>query len=41
MLGVIGVKELEDLFQTIPKEYRLSKPLNRISFATSRGSRFP
>lgn len=28
MLGVIGVKELEDLFQTIPKEYRLSKPLN-------------
>ena len=28
MLGVIGVKELEDLFQTIPKEVRLSKPLN-------------
>jgi len=28
MLGVIGVKEVEDLFQTIPKEYRLSKPLN-------------
>src|SRR4030042_797213 len=28
MLGVIGVKELEDLFQTTPKEVRLSKPLN-------------
>src|SRR4030043_2110762 len=28
MLGVIGVKELEDLFQAIPKEVRLSKPLN-------------
>ena len=28
MLDAIGVMELEDLFQTIPKEYRLSKPLN-------------
>jgi glycine dehydrogenase subunit 1 len=28
MLDVIGVKKLEDLFQTIPKESRLSKPLN-------------
>jgi glycine dehydrogenase subunit 1 len=28
MLDAIGVKTLEDLFQTIPKEYRLFKPLN-------------
>jgi glycine dehydrogenase subunit 1 len=28
MLDAIGVMELEDLFQAIPKEYRLSKPLN-------------
>ncbi len=28
MLDAIGVKKLEDLFQTVPKEYRLSKPLN-------------
>jgi glycine dehydrogenase subunit 1 len=28
MLDVIGVKKREDLFQTIPKESRLSKPLN-------------
>ena len=28
MLETIGVKKLEDLFQNIPKEYRLSKPLN-------------
>lgn len=27
MLDVAGVKKLEDLFQTIPKEVRLSKPL--------------
>ena len=27
MLDAIGVKKLEDLFQTIPKEVRLSKPL--------------
>ena len=27
MLETIGVKKLEDLFQTIPKEVRLSKPL--------------
>jgi glycine dehydrogenase subunit 1 len=28
MLDTIGVKKVEELFQTIPKEYRLSKPLN-------------
>ena len=28
MLDAIGVEKLEDLFQTIPKEVRLSKPLN-------------
>jgi len=28
MLDAIGVKKLEDLFQIIPKEYRLSNPLN-------------
>ncbi len=28
MLDAIGVKKVEDLFQTIPKEVRLSKPLN-------------
>jgi glycine dehydrogenase subunit 1 len=28
MLDAIGVEKLENLFQTIPKEYRLSKPLN-------------
>jgi glycine dehydrogenase subunit 1 len=28
MLDTLGLKKLEDLFQTIPKEYRLSKPLN-------------
>ena len=28
MLDAIGIKKLEDLFQTIPKEVRLSKPLN-------------
>ncbi len=28
MLDTLGLKRLEDLFQTIPKEYRLSKPLN-------------
>jgi glycine dehydrogenase subunit 1 len=28
MLDTIGVKRVEDLFQTIPKEVRLSKPLN-------------
>jgi glycine dehydrogenase subunit 1 len=28
MLETLGLKRLEDLFQTIPKEYRLSKPLN-------------
>ena len=28
MLDAISVKKLEDLFQTVPKEYRLSKPLN-------------
>jgi len=28
MLHTIGVKKLEDLFQTIPKEIRLSKLLN-------------
>jgi len=28
MLEVIGVKELEGLFEAIPKEYRLSQPLN-------------
>lgn len=28
MLNVIGVKRMEDLFQTIPEIYRLSKPLN-------------
>jgi glycine dehydrogenase subunit 1 len=28
MLETIGVKKVEDLFETIPKEYRLSKPLN-------------
>ena len=27
MLDAIGVKKLEDLFQTIPKEVRLSKQL--------------
>jgi glycine dehydrogenase subunit 1 len=27
MLDTLGLKKLEDLFQTIPKEYRLSKPL--------------
>ncbi len=28
MLEVIGVKRVEDLFETIPKEFRLSKPLS-------------
>jgi len=28
MLETIGIKKIEDLFETIPKEYRLSKPLN-------------
>lgn len=28
MLGAIGSKTIEDLFEIIPKEYRLSKPLN-------------
>lgn len=28
MLEVVGVKKIEDLFEMIPKEYRLSKPLN-------------
>ena len=28
MLETIGVKKVEDLFEAIPKEYRLSKPLN-------------
>ena len=28
MLDAIGVKKVEDLFETIPKEYRLSRPLN-------------
>ena len=28
MLEAIGVKKVEDLFESIPKEYRLSKPLN-------------
>jgi glycine dehydrogenase subunit 1 len=28
MLDALGLKKLEDLFQAIPKEYRLSKPLN-------------
>ena len=28
MLEAIGVKKVEDLFGTIPKEYQLSKPLN-------------
>jgi glycine dehydrogenase subunit 1 len=28
MLETIGLKRLEDLFESIPKEYRLSKPLN-------------
>ncbi len=28
MLDAIGVMKLEDLFQAIPKEYRLFKPLN-------------
>ena len=28
MLDAIGVRNLEDLFDAIPKEYRLSKPLN-------------
>ena len=28
MLGSIGVKKIENLFETIPKEYRLSKRLN-------------
>jgi len=28
MLEVIGVKKVEDLFESISKEYRLSKPLN-------------
>ncbi len=28
MLGVIGVRNLEDLFDAIPEEYKLSKPLN-------------
>jgi len=28
MLEVIGLKEVEDLFEPIPKKYRLSKPLN-------------
>jgi len=27
MLDTVGVKKVEDLFQTIPEEYRLSKPL--------------
>ena len=28
MLEAIGVKKVEDLFETIPKEYKVSKPLN-------------
>ena len=28
MLETIGVKKVQDLFETIPEEYRLSKPLN-------------
>ena len=28
MLDTLGLKKLEDLFQAVPKEYRLSKPLN-------------
>jgi glycine dehydrogenase subunit 1 len=28
MLDTIGVKKVEDLFQAVPKEYRLSEPLN-------------
>jgi glycine dehydrogenase subunit 1 len=28
MLETVGVKKVEDLFEPIPKEYRLSKPLN-------------
>ena len=28
MMDAIGIKKVEDLFQTLPKEYRLSKPLN-------------
>jgi glycine dehydrogenase subunit 1 len=28
MLEAIGLKEVEDLFRVIPKEYRLSRPLN-------------
>lgn len=28
MLETIGIKKIEDLFETIPKEYRLSKPLD-------------
>ena len=28
MLDALGLKKLEDLFQAVPKEYRLSKPLN-------------
>ena len=28
MLETIGIKKIEDLFETIPKEYRLSKLLN-------------
>ncbi len=28
MLETIGVKNVEDLFGSIPKEYRLSKPLD-------------
>lgn len=28
MLDVVGIKRVEDLFQTIPEECRLSKPLN-------------
>jgi glycine dehydrogenase subunit 1 len=28
MLEVVGIKKVEDLFEMIPKKYRLSKPLN-------------
>jgi len=28
MLGIIGLKKSEDLFESIPKEFRLLKPLN-------------
>jgi glycine dehydrogenase subunit 1 len=28
MLEVVGVKQVKDLFESIPKEYRLSEPLN-------------